>query len=328
VSYATAIVSSPRAFDWVLWVCAAVLVLLTFALRRGIGRAWASLFVYLFFSILTLALSRVPIIGSVAGLETRYLADAVVPLVVVVGMCMMPLQGERNIWLPLPLTVTEEVFHRARVVAGSVIAVSVFALSLHALNGYAGIQASNPYERFTEKARGAVATLPPAAQVFDTGMPVDVIGPLFLEYNLISRFLSPFASDSRREQMYDLDSYTDPYLLRADGDLVPMKVAGVSTPESKATSCGWMSKDGAVTVPLKDAAFPWTWAVRIGYLSDRDTTATVVLGKGSHPVQLKRGLGEIYLSIEGGGSALRLEGLDPYASVCVGDAQVGQAVPK
>ena len=156
------------------------------------------------------------------------------------------------------------------------------------MSGYAGIQAANPYKQFTENARTAMAALPEDAQVYDTGMPVDAIGPLFLEYNLTSRFLSPFATPEQRKALYDTSSFTNPRLLTAEGELVPMKVSGVTTPDRDALSCGWTARSGAVRIPLDGSPFPWTWTVRIGYLSDRDTTATVVLGEGRQEVQLRK----------------------------------------
>lgn len=328
VSYATGIVSSPRAFDWFLWVVAAGLVVATLAVRRGIGRAWFALLGYLAFSMLTLALTRVPIVGSVAGLETRYVADAAVPLVVVAGLCIMPLRDERDIWLPIDLVPSRQMQSRLRVLLGSVLGILTFVLSLHAMNGYAVIQAANPYRNFGETARASMLTLPKDAQVFDTGMPVDVIGPLFLEYNQTSRFLSPFATREQRKSLYETTYFANPRLLMADGKLAPMTVSGVSTPAAPAQTCGWASTSGIVSIPLDGQPFPFTWAVRIGYLSDRETTATIVLGRGRRDVQLHQGLGEVFVTLEGGGSRLMLEGLDPLANVCVGDAQVGQPVPK
>lgn len=329
VSYATGIPDSPQAFDWFFWVLAAVVVLTTLAVRRGIARAWAALLVYLIASMATLAVSRVPIIGSVAGLETRYVADATVPLVVVVGYALMGMAGERRPWLRLQPVFTTPAVRRVRLALSLGLAFTIFGLSLNALNGYAAMQAANPHRKFTETARDSMSKLPRDAQVFDAGTPVDVIGPLFLEYNSTSRFLAPFATTAQRKELYTARNYyTNPYLLTEQGRIVPMSVAGTGSRPVEANGCGYTSAGGRVEVPLEADVFPWRWAIRIGYLSDSDSSATVILGKGATPVRLSKGLGEIVLTVEGGAPSVIIDDLNPLAQVCVGDIQVGQPVPK
>lgn len=329
VSYATAIVSSPRAFDWACWIIGLALVLLSIVIRKRAGRAWAALTVYLVGSILSLGLSRVPIIGSVAGLETRYIADAVVPFVVVVGFCLMPLRNETRPWTSSATTIRTLVpTHAARTACTILPLTAIIVLSLHALNAYAAFHVANPYRSFTENARRTFQSLPSDAQVYDTGLPVDVVGPLFLNYNLVSRFLAPFATQPQREQMYTRTFYTNPYFMGKDGRLIPMTVAGVGSPAPLAGFCGWATKDGRVSVPLTAPVFAWSWAVRVGYISDGPTPIIVNFGTGEKSVQLHDGLGEVFLPITGGGSSVDFEGADPNTKVCITDVQVGSPVPK
>lgn len=326
VSEATAIVSSPRAFDWVMWLVTAAILGLTLALRRRAARMWMALGVYLAFSILALGVSRVPLIGAVAGLETRYVADAVIPLATAVGFFLMPLRGETDAWYSTTLGIPPALFRRVMVAGVSALMVIVLGLSLHSMSAYATVHAANPNRSFVETAAQSLASLPEDAQIYDTGLPRNVIGPLFLEYNLVSRFLAPFATAERREQLYSLKEYTNPYLLDAEGRIVKMKVEGIGSPKPLEGFCGWASSAGEVSVPLSAPVFAWTWAVRIGYLSDTPTTATAHLGAGSHGVTLNEGLGEVYFRITGGGDEVRLTGLNPAAKVCIGDVVVGNPV--
>ncbi len=327
VSQATAIVSSPRAFEWSMWILAGALIALALVLRRRAGRALATLGVYLAFSILALGISRVPVIGAVAGLETRYIADAAVPLTVVVGFCLLPLLGEKKPWHPTTLGVPRELF--PRLVAGvlTLLSLAVLTLSLHAMSGYATVHAANPYRGFVETARSSLAQLPASAQVYDHGIPVDVIGPLFLKYNEASRFLAPFATPERRHELYTLTEYSNPYLLTVSGELKKMTVEGISSPSPPAGQCGWQSSAGTVTIPLQAEVFDFGWAARIGYLASGPTTATVRFGTGGHTVTLHEGLGEVFFPIVGGGAQVTLTGLDPAVRVCVGDVQVGNPIP-
>lgn len=328
LGHSTGLPDSAPAFDWLFWALGAGLILASLLIRRRIGRAWLALAVYLAGSMATLAVSRVPITGSITGLETRYLADAAVPFVVVIGMCLMPLVGEKKPWSTLPAYLDSPVVRRTALGLFIVVGLSFFALSLHSFNGYARIQGGNPHRAFTERVKSELATLPKDAQVYDTVLPRDVMGAWFGDYNTVSRFLSPMASPAQRRDMYSRTAYTNPYILTAEGAFVPMAVEGASSVAAKPATCAFASENGRIEIPLSSDVFDWSWAVRIGYLSDSDTSATLSLGRGAVPVQLRKGLGQVVVRIEGGGSALVVQDLHPWAKVCVGDAQVGNPVPK
>jgi hypothetical protein len=110
------------------------------------------------------------------------------------------------------------------------------------------------------------------------------------------------------------------------GRLVPMAVTPAAT-DTTPSGCEPV-KNGVVEVPLTAPVFAWSWAVRIGYLADADASATVSLGRGRQDVSLAKGLGEVYVQLEGGGETLRITGLPPSVNFCVGDVQVGAPAPK
>jgi hypothetical protein len=323
VGYGGALVDSPRFFDWLALAVVAAVVVASVALRRHMARHWAALLTYLVFSLGILAAGRVALGGAIMALETRYLADAAIPLTVAVGAALMPLRGERNAWLPVAHTLQAQWPRRTRTIAGSVVLGVVLVLSLHAMNAYAAISSSNPYRRFVESVRTSLATLPPGAEVYDTALPVDVVGPIFGEYNLVSRFIAPLQTARQRASLAARTQFTDPYYLDSTGRFQPMRVEGSASPAPLPGACGWTAKDGRVEVPLGSPAFPWGWAVRVGYLADRDTAATIRLGDAEQRVQLSEGLGEVFVKLVGGGTGVVLDDLDPAANVCVGDVQVG-----
>jgi hypothetical protein len=325
---AEGLVDSPRAFEWICWILALFVVGGTLMLRHRIGWAWASLLVYLLGSCALIGVGRLPYYDSWIGLASRYLADAVLPLTVVVGMCLMPLRDEVQAWLPLANSVSTRLPRAVRVGLGSAVAVMVLALAVHSLKGFMVQATTTPYRTFVLNARASLSGLPASAQVFDQPLPIDVVGPLFLEYNMTSRFLAPVATAARRNEMYTLKSYTNPYLLTKDGRFVPMTVVGMESSAPPNGSCGWMSHASQIAVPLTGSAYVWDWTVRVGYLASRDTPATIVLGKDRQQVLLHQGLGEVYLPMSGGGKEVRIEGLNPDTSVCVGDVQVGNPAPK
>lgn len=320
-----ALQSSPESFIWMTWIVAFAVVATSLWLRRLAARAWFALAVYVAASAGVLALSRVPIIGAIAGLETRYLADATIPLVVTLGICLMPLRGEKRPWYPAFKTIPQ--LRSALRVGVSVILVLFVALSLRATGSYAPYVAANPHRPFVETVRSELKKLPPKAEIYDDWIPVDVIGPLFLEYNYVSRFLAPFIDDEWRSQLYGATEYRDPYVLTKEGKFVRMDVAGVTNPEKPEGSCPWVNDGGTIRVPLYASAFDWSWAVRISYLADRDAEGTVRLGKAAVPITIHEGLNRAFVHLVGGGPEVMITGLSPDANVCVGDVAVGTPVP-
>lgn len=325
VSYALGIVDSPRAFDWACWVLALVVIAGSLLVRRQVMRFWVALLVYLGGSILTVAAGRVAYGGSIVALETRYLADAAVPLVIALGAALLPVQGQARPWTPigqrLRTTIPAPVWHGVAVAAALV----VVTLSFHSMGRYATITTSNPTRPFLENTKSSLAALPDDAQIVDTEVPGAVIGPIFGEYNLVSRYLSPLLDTNRRADARNRVAYTNPYILDHTGTLVPMAVTTVVP--SAGEGCRVVD-DGRVVVPLAGPVFEWSWLVRIGYLADAPVTGTVRLGTGSATVPFGKGLGEVFVRVTGSGTRLTVTGLPDGVNFCVGDAQVGTPTPK
>lgn len=328
-SYAGAMVDSPRIFDWASWIVLAAVVVLSLLTRRRIGRAWLALLVYLGGSIVALGIGRVAYSGPLAALETRYLADTVIPLVVVIGMCLMALDDEEDAWLPHARRWAAAIPPSTRLRAGGVACAVWLALALHSANGYALFSAANPHERFVQTTRQSLEALPAGAQILDTPLPNDILGPLFMEYNDVSRFVAPVARPDQREALAAEQTFfsAPPLVLTAEGTFAPVQVDGFASPPPFEGLCGWQPSEGAAAVPLTEPAYEWSWLVRIGYLADGTTTGTVHLGDAAQEVEFTEGLGEIFVPLVSGGPEVRIDGLDPGVNICFGDAQVGTAVP-
>ncbi|USQ75414.1 hypothetical protein [Ornithinimicrobium cryptoxanthini] len=326
-SYAGAMVDSPRLFDWVCWIVFAAIVVVSLITRRRIGRAWVALLVYLGGSIAALGIGRVAYSGPLAALETRYLADTVVPLVVVIGMCLMALDDEQDAWLPQARRWAAAIPRTTVAWTAGVACALWLALSLHSANGYAEFSAANPYKNFVKTTEASLRELPEGAQIFDTPLPVNLLGPLFMEYNDVSRFVAPVATPEQRADLATREFFDTPLMLTPEGTFEPFRVEGFASPAPLEDLCGWQPVDGRAAVPLTDPAYPWGWAVRVGYLSDGPTTGTIHLGEASQEVEFKAGLGEVFVSMVAGGSEVVIDGVDADVNICFGDAQVGNPVP-
>lgn len=325
--YAGAIVDSPRFFDWACWVVFAAVVVISLLTRARIGRAWLALLIYVAGSIATLAVGRVSLAGSYLALETRYLADAIVPLVIVIGMCLMALDGEDDAWLPQARRWLAALPSTTILWVSAVTSVVWVALAFHSANGYAAFTSANPHRSLVEQTRASLAALPEDSQIFNTKVPNGIMDGLFDEWIGVHKFLLPVATPEQRADLESRQVYTQPLVLTPEGMFQPMAVEGISSPPPFEGLCGWVAQDGQAAVPLSDPAFAWDWAVRVGYLSDAATKGTIHLGDASVQVEFFEGLGEVFVPLTGGGSDVVIDGLDPAVNICFGDAQVGNPTP-
>lgn len=324
VGYGGALVDSPRFFDWVALIIVATVIIYTLAARRHMARLWVSLMTYLLFSLSLLAVGRVALGGPIIALETRYLADAAIPLALVVGAAFIPLKGEQQPWLPVAGQFRAQWPAHSQALAGIIALGTVIVLSLHAMNSYAALSSANPYKPFVSNVQKSLRALPEGAEIYDTALPVDIVGPIFEEYNLVSRFIAPKLTPDQRKSLTERREFTHPYYLDSSGTFQPMWVDGFSSPPPLDGLCGWNAEGGRVVVPLDNTAFKWGWVVRVGYLTDGATDGTVHLGTQSQRVHLQDGLGEVFVHLTASGDTVRLDDLDPSVKVCVGDVQVGQ----
>lgn len=323
--YSLAYVDSPRLFDWVTWALFLALLVGSLVFRRRIALYWVSLLIYLLSAMAIIAVGRVPYLGAVFGLETRYVTDAVIPIVVILGCCLMPLAGERQ-----PLTAEGAAFiaPRAQYLRWGVLGIAgvVAVLSLNSISRYTEFTGDNPTKAFLAKTKASLAALPDDAQIVDTAVPDGILTALFTEYNNVSRFIAPLVTPEQREDMYSRRTYTHPYVMANDGTFVPMDLGVITATDGPPGWC-WSNEAGTITVPLASDAYVWHWVARLGYLSTSEATGLVALGGEPEPVQFSNGLGEVWVSLVGGGDELTVTGLPADARICVGDATVGTPRP-
>ena len=170
-------------------------------------------------------------------------------------------------------------------------------------------------------------TLPEGTEIYDTQLPVGILGPIFAEYNFVSRFVAPIATPEQRAALATRTSFIEPVVLGPEGRFEPIVIDGFESPEPFEGLCGWQGVGGRAAVPLTEPAFAWDWAVRVGYLSGGEATGTIRLGEATQAVEFHKGLGEVTVHHVGGGSEVVLEDLTPGVNLCFGDVQVGKPVP-
>ncbi|MEQ4302639.1 hypothetical protein ABNF97_14770 [Plantactinospora sp. B6F1] len=332
-----AIVALTRTGEVVSWAIVAALVGCTVWLRRAVAvRAWTLLALY---SALAGGLIGATRLGSgfsgVAGLVPRYLGDVLLVAALCVGVALCGLRRAE------PAGATESAGVRQSAVDAEPAPMrrhpqafaTAFAVGLVLLVGssvYSGVDFGADWQSkagrdYLHTARADLAAAEPGTVFMDQPVPEAVVPGLSHPWNLQSRFFAPLDEEpvfvTRARKLWIFDE---------SGHIRPAWVKGVKAAPGPAPGCGYKVTGGQpARISLAGTVVDYWQAVRIAYLSDRDTTATFQLGGGEVvPFDVHRGLNAMFLLVSGGGDAVQLTVADPAATFCTDEIEIGALVPQ
>jgi hypothetical protein len=302
-------------------------------LVRGAWRGWALLAVYLAISVALVARVRLGFIGPFIGRDHRYLTDLAVIAPLGLALAWLPLRGgleavhdgSARAFSVRGRSVRDLLGRRSGTVAVSgAVAVVLFTVG-GVVSGetFMNSWSKNPTQAYIENLRADLAAHPGPVYLFgDEVVPDRVMTPTFLDRRQIGWVTRPMKVRPVVQPVVPSFSVVD-----AQGHLHDGIVRGVDAVLKKEVCVG---EDGATTITLPRAVGDGLWKLRLGYYANRQTSARVSIGINP-PVtmRLERGLHEVYISLRAGGSArIRVDGVDPGSSVCIGTATLGLPGPK
>ncbi|MDQ1248213.1 MAG: hypothetical protein QG597_2585 [Actinomycetota bacterium] len=283
-------------------------------------RGWTAAAVYIGVVISLMASTRLAAAdaaGLMAGL--RYLADAIVPLTLAVGLSLMPVAGDPE--SARMLGVRRWLASRPRVLIGGPAAAVIVAaiLTMASISGFWAIWSSIAAEPWLANARETMSGSAEDGVILDQAAPEFVLGGLAHPYNDISWTLAPLPRQPGFGQVTD-----NPRFLQESGALVPGRIAGVDAEPGPASGCGWRLRQGRNVVPLASDVFEWEHRLEVVYRASAPTAATVALGTGRPtPVTFGSGDGRFVARVEGGGRSFTIDDVPAGAGICVSRGSVG-----
>ena len=200
----------------------------------------------------------------------------------------MPLRDETRPWTSTGRELLAAVPRRAGIVAAVALAALVTGLSFHAMGNYARFSTGQPGPRVRHQHDDLARSAPRRRPGLRHRGPRRH-QPLFAQYNLVSRYLSPLLDEQTRADARTRRAFVNPYILDQHGSLVPMGLSEVAT--SVARSGCYTATGSTIEVPLTKPVAEWGWAVRLGYLADQSTVASVSLGDDTVSVPSPRASG-------------------------------------
>ncbi|MCO8273969.1 hypothetical protein M1L60_25550 [Actinoplanes sp. TRM 88003] len=334
----TAVVAPTDAARWISWILLAALVTGTIWWRRWVAvRAWTLLLIFALLAGGLIAATRLgSALSGVAGLVPRYLGDVmpVAALCVGIAICGLrklddtadaanpPAASPSATTAPRrPGAITASRLSVATVAAAALFVASSAWSSVDFSSDWSG-KAGRDYLR-TAQADLAVAG---AGTVFmDQPVPEEVVPSMSSPWNMQSRFFGPvengptFVTEAQRLSIFD-----------QSGHVRPAWVDGVRAEPGPVKGCGYQVTRGrTVTIPLESAVVDYWQVLRIGYLSDKDTTATVQSGdRPARSFAVRRGLNAMFILMLAGGDKVTLKADDPAANICTDEIEIGPLVPQ
>ncbi|MER6577218.1 hypothetical protein [Nonomuraea sp. NPDC001023] len=302
-------------------VVLAALVAVTSRYRRRAVLAWATLLGYLLVAdALPVLWGRVHLLGSFVGTDTRYVADAVPLLALVVGLVLLPLRGEAEPYRRA-LPARERVTGAAGATLGLFAGASLVTVTLFA--GYLGAERRHDY---IETARAELARAAPDSVIYDRLVPTEVLPNSYRTYSLTSRVLGALATPALRARMQAPPAALDGLVFDDQGRLRPVDVQGIPLVPTTRDRC-WPVTGGTVQVPLDNRVTRVEGTlVRLGYAARSDTTVTLWMGDRATDMKLRAGFGRVFVLAVPDADRIVVHDVPP--GLCLGDVTPGQAVPR
>jgi hypothetical protein len=299
----------------------AVLVVWSSTVSRAARRTWVWAGGYVLGALLLVATGRInAFVDPVIVQGLRYTADATIPLAVAVGAALVAVAASARRVLG-----GARGDRRGVVVGRGVLATgtaAVVLLSVVSISSYRDLWRDNPSRTYVANAEVALAAAADGPRIIDQPAPVSVLYGLAYPYNQVAWLLSPV---SPRPEFGD--PTTKLRIIDDVGNLRPAVVEGPSAAPGPEPGCGWRVEGARTTVRLANAIIPFSHTVRIGYISTGKGTVGVRLGDGpARQFDVSRGLSEVVITLDGGGTTMTFEDLTPGVAFCTDEVHIGVPV--
>ena len=269
---------------------------------RRAGLAWLLLAGYVGVDVVVLAATRLGLVGTVAGTDPRYIADAV-PVAALFGT--FALLGARP--------------RAGRIVAVLTVLIAVAAtVSLIRLAPAAQARHGRDY---VATATDALAKRP-GITVYDGGVPEDIMIDWFAEDARPSRVVGLLPGAPRFDEPTE-----ELYLLGDDGSPKPVRRLDAAVPgvPGPVADCGYAVTEQPTVIRLTSGTLGKR-VLRVGYYTAETGDGLIGAGDKVIPVRFESGLHQLFVPVEGLLGSIEVRRSTPLAPVCVTDLQVGVPV--
>lgn len=310
--------------------------------RARAGRAWILLGLYVIGVIAFMVSAGGAAMGGIAGLDLRPQASMPFAAAWALTWALIPVIGpwpddaEPPATRPEPQTVLEaKVLSPLRAVGAlgqsspQLIAtiVTILALGLGSAWSQAAFDpwwTNNPARQWVGTAVTQIQSLPAEARIAPTIVPKEVLWGLAHPYNESTRLLSPILGP---DQGFDVGTTTSSlYAFDREGLLREAGVLGPSA-TSGPDACGWVIGAGDRRIPFTARSVDAQPVLRLGYVSDTETTLPVTIGTERFELPIRADWGLVFLRLPAATTTVTFHATPLPATICTNDLIIGGVVP-
>ena len=231
----------------------------------------------------------------------RYMSDLVFPMVLLIGLAMIGNSNDR--------------FEQASLLAPRLFRFSAFArlalvtavgvvIAVHSVTSQTALKRSiwpAPGKDYVETARRTARTMTEAPTLFTQVVPDDVVNGFIglLGLNTTEVVLRPADLNINFGRVVE-----NPFMVLADGSVVPAKFDLVSQPVATGTPCLNQPYINKTTLTMNNSPFLWSWYGRVKYTATSKSALSIVWSGRKVVIEIKPGSHTVFFPISGGGQTL------------------------
>jgi hypothetical protein len=318
-------VDSQTFANYLAWAVILGFVVITVYKRQSAGRAWVLLASFAALNAALLATTRLGTpVSWLMGLVPRYVGEAVVVAAFCAGVALSGLRHEGPARkLPLPAEMRRPGVAAAGTIALVLVVATLSVGAILTTSRFADLAEKKQSRVFLENAETELRKAPPGTVFIDQAVAEAVVTGFYWPRNMHSQVFLPMPNGPVFVQEGEHPSVFD-----GEGHIRPAGVEGLKAPKGPASGCGYLVDAGKTArIPLGVNTFVWGWAIRIGYMSTGDTTATFRLGGATHTFPVHKGVNQYLFHLEAGGDTVELSLANPSLTMCTDDLTIGKVVP-
>ena len=268
----------------------------------SIVRRWTSIKYWVLLAAMTvvnLALISFANRSSFA-LAPRYMSDLVFPMVLLIGLAVI---GNSNDPFDQASPLAPRLFRFPAFARLALITAVGFALVVHSATSQTTLGRAispPPGKEYVETARHTLRAMTETPTLITQAVPQDVIDSYFFPNDRTTEVvLRPAGLNINFKDVSE-----NPFMVLADGSVVPAKFDLVSQPVATGTPCLNQPYVNKTTLTMNNSPFLWSWYGRVKYTATSKATLSIVWSGRKVVIKIKPGSHTVVFPISGGGQTL------------------------
>ena len=269
----------------------------------SIIRRRTSIKYWILFAAMTIAnLILITLANRSMPLTTRYMSDLVFPMVLLIGLAMI---GNSNDLFERSLPSPPKIFRFSAFIRLALVTAVGVVIAVHSVTSQTTLKrAMSPAlgKDYVETARRTTRTLTETPAAIEQFAPPSMINGIYFgrfRENITEAILRPADLNIR----FGVEG-ENPFMILADGSVVPAKFDLVSQPVATGTPCLNQPYRNKTTLTMNNSPFLWWWYGRVKYTATSKAALSIVWSGRKVVIEIKPGSHTVFFPIEGGGQTL------------------------